>query len=235
MDRSYQHLPFFFIAAAAITFVGFYHTYFVLFPEFEGIKTFHHVHAFGMILWLLVLIVQPILINKRKYKWHRAIGKASYLLVPFIVISMLVAYKHSFLDSLSEDGLVQSRSLVFLFMPLTDVLPFTTFYLLAIVNKKKTANHLRYMISTAVIIVSAGFLRIFMKWLGLNFMEALYASIATMALIFVGLIFNDMRNGMLSKNKSFLTAFVIFALPNVLLLFVPYTAWWRSLAEGLIN
>ena len=235
MDKSYNNIALFFIAITAITFVGFYHTYFVLFPDFEGKIMLHHVHAFGMILWLATLIVQPILISKRKYKWHRAIGKASYLLVPFIVISMLLAYRISFLKSISEDGVVHSRGLVMLFLPLTDVLPFTIFYLLAIINKKKIASHLRFMISTAVIIVSAGLLRIFMKWVDLNFMEALYVSIVTQTLVFLSLIFLDLRNGMFAKNKSFLTAFVIFAFPNALLFFVPYTSWWRSLAEALIN
>lgn len=235
MEKAYKNIVLFFIAITAITLIGFYNTYFVFFPDFDGFKTFHHVHAFLMILWLLVLIVQPILINKRKYKWHRAFGKVSYGLVPAIVISMLVAYKYSFLTSIAEKGVAHSQSLNLLFLPLTDVLPFATFYMLAIINRKKIASHLRYMISTAVVVVSAGLLRVLITWLGMDFMGALYASIMAMALVFVGLIFYDFRNEKLSKNKSFLTAFLVFSIPNLLLLFVPYTSWWRTLAEELIN
>ena len=235
MEKAYKNIPLFFIAITVIIFVGFYNTYFVFFPDFEGFKMFHHVHAFLMILWLLVLIVQPILINKRKYKWHRAIGKISYILVPVIVISMLVAYKNSFLTKIAEHGVAHSESLNMLFLPLTDVLPFAIFYMLAIINRKNTANHLRYMISTAVVVVSAGLLRLLMTWLGMDFMGALYASIVVMALVFVSLIIYDFRNEKLSKNKSFLIALLIFSIPNLLLLFVPYTSWWRTFAEGLIN
>jgi hypothetical protein len=235
MEKAYKNITLFFITITVIVFIGFYKTYFVFFPDFEGFKMFYHVHAFLMTLWLLVLIVQPILINKRKYKWHRAIGKLSYILVPVIVISMLIAYKYSFLTSIAEKGVAHSRSLNLLFLPLTDVLPFTTFYMLAIINRKKIARHFRYMISTAVVVVSAGLLRLLMTWLGMNFMGALYASIVIMVLVFVSLIIYDFRNKKLSKNKSFLIALLVFSIPNLLLLFVPYTSWWRTFAEGLIN
>ncbi|PCJ94761.1 MAG: hypothetical protein COA50_10220 [Flavobacteriaceae bacterium] len=235
MEKAYKNIVLFFITITVIVFLGFYNTYFVFFPDFDKFKTFHHVHAIIMILWLLVLIVQPILINKRKYKWHRAIGKVSYVLVPVIVISMLIAYKYSFLTSIAEKGVAHSMSLNMLFLPLTDVLPFTTFYMLAIINRKKVASHFRYMISTAVVVVSAGLLRLLMTWLGMDFMGALYTSIVVMVLVFVSLIIYDFRNGKLKKNKSFLIALLIFSIPNLLLLFVPYTSWWRTFAEGLIN
>jgi hypothetical protein len=106
---------------------------------------------------------------------------------------------------------------------------------LAIYYRKKIANHFRYMISTAVLVVSAGLLRVFVTWLGMDFMEALYWSIIAMALVFVGLIIYDFRNESLSKNKSFVTAFIIFAIPSLLSLYVPYTSWWRALAESLVN
>jgi hypothetical protein len=109
-----------------------------------------------MIAWLIVLIIQPIFINQRKYKSHRAVGKFSYFLMPLIIISMLVAYRHSFLTSVAEYGVADNKSLSMLFLPFTDVLPFSLFYILAIYYRKKIACHLRYMISTAVLVVSAG-------------------------------------------------------------------------------
>lgn len=115
-----------------------------------------------MILWLIVLIVQPILINQRIYESHRAIGKISYILVPVIVISMLVAYKNSFFNITAELGVIHGSSLSMLYLPFTDVLPFTIFYVLAIANRKNIASHLRYMVSTAVVLVSAGLLRLLM-------------------------------------------------------------------------
>ncbi len=91
MEKAYKNIVVFFIIATLIVLIGFYNTYIVFFPKFEQFKTFHHVHGFVMVLWLATLIAQPILITKKKYKWHRAIGKVSYILVPIIVISLIVA------------------------------------------------------------------------------------------------------------------------------------------------
>lgn len=168
MEKGYKNIALVFALIAAIVFIGFFPTYFTYFPNFGGFVALHHFHAFVMILWLLVLIVQPILINKRKYQWHRLIGKFSYVLVPIIVISMLLAYKRSFFNSVDVNGMNHIESLFLLFLPLTDILPFTVFYLLAIIYRKKIPNHLRFMISTAIVVVGAGivrYLRFGLEWI----------------------------------------------------------------------
>jgi hypothetical protein len=124
MEKAYKNIALFFILITIIVFIGFYNTYFVFFSKFESFQTFHHVHELLMIAWLIVLIIQPIFINQRKYKWHRAVGKFSYFLMPLIIISMLVAYRHSFLTSVAEYGVTDNKSLSMLFLPFTDVLPF---------------------------------------------------------------------------------------------------------------
>lgn len=233
MEKAYKNIALFFIIITIIVFVGFFNTYLVYFPDFENFQTFHHVHGILMVLWLATLIVQPILINQKKFHWHRTIGKISYVLVPIMVISMLVAYQHSFYTSVAKNGVAHTESLSTLFMPLADVLPFSILYILAIMNIKKIGSHLRYMTSTAVIVVSAGLLRLIMLGFGLSFLESLYASVLAMALIFIGLIVYDLKNKMLSKNKSFVIALVIFSIPNILMVIVPFTSWWLKVAESL--
>jgi hypothetical protein len=233
MEKAYKNIVLLFIIITLIVLIGFYNTYFTFFPEFEQFKTFHHIHGFVMVLWLFTLIAQPILITKKKYKWHRAIGKVSYILVPIIVITMIVAYRHSFITSVANNGVENSETLIMLFLPFTDILPFTIFYILAIFYRKDVATHMRYMISTAVLVMSAGLLRLIMVYLGLDFVGSFYVSIVVMALIFVFLIYYDFRNKKLSKNKTFLNALVIFSIPNLLLLVVPHTAWWLAIAESL--
>lgn len=235
MEKAYKNIVLFFLAVTIIVFVGFYNTYFVFFPDFEGFVPLHHIHGLVMILWIITLIIQPILINKGKYKWHSLVGKLSYFLMPIILISMMLAYQRSFLNSVSEYGPGHSQSLSMLFLPLTDVLPFAAFYILAIINKRKIPNHMRFMISTAVVLVGAGLGRIFAVWLGLDLMKAVYASVAVMAAVFVGLILYDISNKKFSNNRSFLTALVIFSIPNLLLLFIPYTLWWQTLVKAIAN
>ena len=235
MEKEYKDIALFFAVIAAIVLIGFFPTYFSHFPNFEGKVPLHHFHAFVMILWLVVLIVQPILINKRKYHWHRMIGKFSYVLVPVIVITMVLAYKRSFFNSIDENGIDHIKSLSMLFLPLTDILPFTVFYLLAIIYRKKVANHLRFMISTAIVVGSAGIVRICMVWLGMDFVGAMYANAVLMILVLVGLALYDLYHKKLSENKSFVVALLVLGIPNLLLMYVPYTTWWQSFAEGIIK
>ena len=233
MEKEYKSIVLFFIAIAIIVFIGFFPTYFIHFPKFEGFLSLHHFHAIVMISWLLMLIIQPILISKRKYQWHRLIGQISYFLVPIIIISMLLVYKRAFINSLDTNGINNIESLCLLFLPLTDVLPFTVFYLLAIKNKKETPNHFRYMISTAIVIVGAGFVRILTVWFDMDFISGLYVNGGVLTLVFVGLILYDLKYNKLSNNKSFVIAFFVFVIPNFLLLFVPNTAWWQSLTNEI--
>jgi len=233
MEKEYKNIALFFAVIAAIVLIGFFPTYFSHFPNFEGKVPLHHFHAFVMILWLVVLIVQPILINKRKYQWHRLIGKFSYFLVPIIVITMVLAYKISFFNSVDANGINHIKSLSMLFLPLTDILPFTVFYLLAIIHRKKVANHLRFMIATSVVVGSAGVVRICMVWLGMGFVAAMYAIAVLMILVLVGLVLYDLYQKKLPKNRSFVVALVVLAIPNLLLMVVPKTAWWLSFADGI--
>lgn len=67
-----KNLGYFFSVLALFTLLGFFKTYFGLFPSFNERPTaLVQVHAFIMILWLAVLIAQPVLIHYRKNRIHR--------------------------------------------------------------------------------------------------------------------------------------------------------------------
>jgi hypothetical protein len=68
MEKGYKTVVVLFIAITIIVLIGFYKTYFPYFPEFEQFKTLHHIHGLAMMLWLVILIVQPVLIRSRKYR-----------------------------------------------------------------------------------------------------------------------------------------------------------------------
>ncbi len=234
MVKGYKNIVVLFIAITVVVLIGFYNTYFAFFPDFEEFKTLHHIHGFVMMLWLVMLIVQPVLINKRKYKWHRAVGKFSYFLVPVIIVTMFLAYKNSYLTA-ELNGEPHAQNLSLLFMPLTDIFPFAAFYILAIINKNNVAKHLRYMVSTALIIVIAGLVRIFSISFNFGFMSAVFISSILVALVFVGFILYDYRKGMQLKTNPFVTALIIFSIPTILLGFVPNTSFWQSFADGIVE
>src|SRR5690348_11269496 len=79
--------------------VAFHPTYIQYFPQFKAFSWIHHIHGALMVSWVMMLVIQPYLIYKRKYKTHRLIGKISYLTVPLMLISMYLATRLNYLNS----------------------------------------------------------------------------------------------------------------------------------------
>jgi len=119
------------------------------------------------------------------------------------------------------------------FDPLTDVLPFGCFYILAIRHSRQIPVHMRYMIATSLVVVGAGIVRIFFLWLGVSREFSFIGSTALIALLFLGFILYDRMHGRSFLANPFTMAFLIFAIPNVLSFFIPQSAWWQSLAASL--
>ncbi|MEQ8525365.1 hypothetical protein [Gracilimonas sp.] len=103
-----------------------------------------HLHGIGMTLWCLMLISQAYLIKINKRTIHRYIGKASYVLVPFIVGSTVVL-THS---SLYENTPYNSEVFSDLALMINATLLFLIIYGLAIYHKKDALTHARYMFCT---------------------------------------------------------------------------------------
>lgn len=234
MEKGYKNIVYLFIAFTIIIFIGFYKTYFVKFPDFEGIKVIHHIHGFTLMAWLALLITQPILIRKKQYALHRALGKVSYLLVPLIFVFMLLVYKNQYLSA-EESGMPHAESLGILFIPLTDTFPFVIFYIFAMINRSDTAKHLRYMILTAVIVLGPGLGRIFMFLFNFDFFTTIVSVSVVILFIFLSLIIFDKVKGKKFKINPYSIGLVIFLIPNVLILFVPQTIWWQTFAEGIVQ
>ena len=82
---------YFFIGLVVLAFLGFWATYFSKFFDGETRFSFYfHFHAAMMSLWILVLIVQPTLIRKKKLAIHKIIGKLTYILMPLLFISVIL-------------------------------------------------------------------------------------------------------------------------------------------------
>jgi hypothetical protein len=234
MEKGYKNLVYFFGVIAAITFIGFYKKYFSLAPDFPGLKNIHHFHALALTTWLTMLIVQPILIVNNKMAAHRMIGKFSYILVPIMFVSMLLAYHNQYLRFIGE-GKPESETLAFVFSPATDAIPFVIFYLLAILNKRETPKHMRYMISTGIIIGGPGLGRIFMTWMGMDIFAAIGLMTLITLLVFVGLIVYDRIKKKQFSINPFTSAFIIWLIPNILIIFFPNTALWQSIAKWMVT
>lgn len=234
MEAGYKYISYFFGLVAAVTYLGFYEKYFGLIPDFPGVGHIHHLHAISLSIWLTILIIQPVLIIRKYTRIHRLIGKFSYVLVPFMLLTMILVYHHQYLRLLSSNS-PESESLAFVFSPMTDAIPFLIFYVLGIAHRRDTAKHMRYMISTGIVIGGPGLGRVFMHFMDMDIFTAIaFMSLITL-IVFVALIIYDRIKGKKFTINPFTIALIIWLVPNTLITFFPSTDLWQSIAKWMVT
>jgi uncharacterized membrane protein len=129
--------------------LAFWSTYFsIIFSNIITPSSYAHFHGLMMIVWIALLIVQPILIRKKKLKIHRLLGKVSYFVGPLVLISMLLITHHYRRLITTPAGPTFSNINVWLIC-----------YILAIVYRHKISIHARAMIGTAIALLDPIFMR----------------------------------------------------------------------------
>ena len=152
MEKSYRFLPYFFATFFVVVIACFYQSYFGEFPDFQNvispignvpitITTTTHFHATMVVMWLLLLIIQPFLIVQKKVALHRLLGKVSYFIVALMVLSfvLIINQEHS-----------REKNIPVFAANLFDFPVFVVFYSLAIYYRKKPAYHARFMVMSVI-------------------------------------------------------------------------------------
>lgn len=116
-----------------------------------------HYHAATATLWMLVLIIQPRLAARGRYREHRAVGRASLALAAAVLVGFAgLAHAELVRVSPAEFG-VQAY---FGYVRLVIVAAFAGCYLLGIVHRHNTALHARYMFCTGLSVIDPIFHRL---------------------------------------------------------------------------
>lgn len=155
---SKSHLVF--LVFCALVVIAFWLGYFSILLKQENFRM--HIHGSLMILWCILLVVQPYLIKTKKKKAHQLLGKLSYFLVPLIAVSTvdLFKYRVNMLATLNEIDVFFTASV------LIALAVFLIFYGLAIYFRKNAAIHARYMLCTVFPLFTAVFDRIIYNYFG---------------------------------------------------------------------
>lgn len=203
METSYRKSGYLLLVLIPLVFIGFYPSYFQLFPEFNAdIDILVHLHFFLSALWIAILIAQPLLILNKKYQWHRLVGKSTYIIFPLWVLS--------FIPMILK--VIQKENYTYLVFPVGNMVILIILYLLAMKHRKKTAKHMRYIISSALVLLDPTVGR----WTFNIFQDDLIAmpiTYAIMNLILLGLIYMDKRNG--KDYQPYVVALSCFLLYNI--------------------
>jgi hypothetical protein len=226
MQQAYRNTAIFIILIMIGVQWGFYQTYTSEFPNFKNKTTIIHIHGALLMMWLILLIVQPLLIKTGRAQLHRTIGKVSWVLGPLIITSLFLIGKGSF--NRSATFVPEQEMLGIMVLDIRGFLSFAIFWALAMFYRKNSASHMRYMIATGILAIGPGVGRGLIT-LGVDFPLAL-AITDVLDLAIVGTLLGiDIYK---KKNyKPFLLVFCIFLIGSILWQ-LRDSAAWQSFAKS---
>ncbi len=232
METGYKNVSLLFIVIFGIVFLGFFKTYFGLFPSFNNVTLIQHIHGLMFTAWFVLLFVQPLLIRYGKLRAHRIIGRFTYVLVPCIVISIHFIAREAYLNAVAAHT---PRNIVLAntYFQVYQIFDFAVLYLLAILNTHRTPYHMRYMIATSLAIVGAGLRRFLGHDLGMGGSDALLYGFIVPDLFLVGLIVYDKIKG--QNSRAYVIALIILAVSHYSFYFLPQSALWQSVAGYFVR
>lgn len=224
--------------------IGFYPSYWSSLTEDHTL--IQHGHAFMMCLWVIMSIVQPYLIWKKKIPLHKTLGKVSYGLMPLIVISgylLIQARYERVLLRVQErvatgelqlspeevlDRVASSQTIGILFLLLLIIC-----YVLAIVYRNKILPHATYMLGAIFTSIDPALDRLIGYWsnaygLEPNFFISYGSQLFAMVLLLALAIYQW------SKHLSLKPVLVVIGLYSIVFLInnnANETAVWRGFVE----
>ncbi len=233
----YYNLGYWFILLMALAFIGFYTSY--LSVIFQPTIPIIHIHFILLTLWMLMLIAQPFFIKYKKLSIHRKLGKISYVLVPLVLVSSFLMIRFSYyrdinqlhqdsvrgLNHFSNDQILQQAA-EYKALPFIWFFWFILFYSLAVINRRKSAIHARFMLATALSLLGPIVDRIVFKLENLGEsirLEAVAFLIADIVLSI--LLWKDYKHK--RPTQTLRTALVIYIIGQVLYFTVPGTDAWQ--------
>lgn len=195
MERAYRNLGYFLLALLPIFIAGFWIPYLSEIPLFDpSITPSVHIHALLLFAWVALLAIQPLAIRGHAFSIHRILGKASYVLMPLILLFAIGMIHKEYLDHLTNGtNAVMARAAEYLSS--CQLVMLAGFYVLAVcrIQKRNTAEHMRYMICIALVLLPAGLARTLGYWFNVSQSSSQTICLAAIDLCLFALIIFDKR------------------------------------------
>lgn len=227
-----------------VTFWGFYPSYFS--RLFSDLPSVFHIHAFFMVLWIAMAIVQPWLIREKRTALHRRIGKASYIIMPLVFATAWWMIRFTYYKQirvlgerngeLMSPGEIEATAAAHVAIGIVYLLYLVVYYLLAIVHRKKMLFHATYMFAAILTL------------LGPTVDRIIYYLTQQLQIPYEGLILNAvfMLNFLLlswlvvyhwrkrQRLTPSVTALVIYCAGLAVFFFLPGTKIWQIIIRSIM-
>lgn len=159
----YKHAPYYILAVIAVTILGFWESYFSVI----GTTPWQfHAHGVAASLWVLMVLFQSWAVHKEQLPLHRAVGKSSLLLFPFLIGGLAAIIDVTGKGFVTGDGLVrQMFGGQFLIGLALAIAAYVVLYYRALKYRRKVWLHSGYMLATPLILFESPFSRILGTWM----------------------------------------------------------------------
>ena len=146
------------LVAILIVFAGFAPTYYLKgafgTPDLSTLK---HVHGLVMTAWFALFLTQALLVAKGRTATHRKLGVAGALLALLVVV---VATTLAIASARSGSSPIGVPPLIFLVIPLGEMVMFAGLVTAAVVMRKRSAYHKRLMLLASIAILAPAIARL---------------------------------------------------------------------------
>ena len=153
----YKHAPYYILVVIAVIIAGFWPSYF---SQGAGVPWQFHAHGVAASIWVLMVLVQSMTIHKGQLPIHRAVGKSSLLLFPFLIGGLAA------IIDLTGKGYVAADSPFrvefggqFLIGLALAIAAYVVLYYRALKFRRKVWVHSGYMLATPLILFESPFSR----------------------------------------------------------------------------
>ena len=212
---------------------GFYQSYFsvLLQPRANII----HLHFAFMMIWAAMLITQPLLIRYKKLAIHRLIGKTSYVVMPLLLITGFFLIRFVYyrdLKTLGPQATADSTRIILFYLFWLGF-----FYFRAILNRRTTSIHARYMVAASLTMIGPTVDRILFftfgieKFFGVIPQESL--SFLLQDLLLIGLLIYDYKKQ--KPTKTLWICLSVYMIGHFFYFFVKGKDFWETFVSLIMQ
>jgi len=158
----YRHAPYYVLVCIAVIIAGFWGSYFAV---WGGVPWQFHAHGIAASIWVLMVLAQSWTPHHGQLALHRAVGKSSLLLFPFLIgglAAIIDLTGKGFVAN--EPGRVLFGSQFVIGLALA-VAAYVTLFYRALKFRRKVWVHSGYMLATPLILFESPLSRVFGNWM----------------------------------------------------------------------
>src|SRR5215207_376363 len=154
----YRNAPYYVLVCIAVIIAGFWPSYFAA----EGVVPWQfHAHGIAASIWVLMVLAQSWTVHKAQLPIHRAVGKLSLILFPFLIGGLAAIIDLTGKGYVSGEGVTrQMFGAQFLIGLALAIAAYVMLFYSALKYRRKVWLHSGYMLATPLILFESPFSRV---------------------------------------------------------------------------